>query len=155
MNKKMAILAAVICCFFIISFGFLEYKIATKKSNTTILLTKGICLELPVNCVQKMNKKGLTLFCKGGESANIKNLLNLNLSADHKKKTTNIEFLNIYKNEKLSDNNQSNHLIYSSSSPMIFEITTFHKGRKSFLINEFKDCSETVPSNTLVVEFKI
>lgn len=146
MNKKMAIFTAILAFFFIISFCYLEYKISTKKSNSLIHLSKDVCLRFPVNCVHKKNIKGLTLFCKGGESAHIKNHVNLRPSPDHKKIVNHIKHLNIYKNDKLSDNDQSNYLVYGSTSE-IFEFTISHKGRKSFLIDQIMECDR--PGNDL------
>lgn len=137
----MVALAAALSLFIIIPYGYLEYKLATKKSSTVFHLAKGICLELPPKCVHKMNKTGLTLYCKNGDSAHIRSLLNTKAASKDKNIPSSIPYLSIMEKEGPTNETQLTHIISSENTPTSFEFKAYQKGGQSFLLRQLKECS--------------
>ena len=145
MSKKSAIIVAILSLFIIIPYIYLEYKLTTKATSSTIQFSDNICLKLPSRCVRKVDKKGLTLFCRNGESAHLKRISNYSPSQMDKKLTSNFKDAYLIERVESSSDEKVVHILNIIESKSFIELTTHHKGDKSFLINGLTLCSKTIP----------
>jgi hypothetical protein len=124
LSRFFLIVLAIIGLSILAGLVYLEFKIHKNKATTSLELAQNYCFQLPKNCVHKIAKKQMVLFCRNSVSLNIRKEALVKVFEE--KKLTNIFSHKDYSVKKMSN------LLQEKSSFLI----SFKNG-ENFILNSF------------------